>query len=255
MNLPSELISAIIAAIITAWFAKNSSDKRNSLDFITKERQKWRDDIRKETEEVTDIIANYQVGRLSCSKAIIELQKAIAFFKIRLNPIDDKEDEKILDSLYELQKFIRYSDRQVKKQINILLKNFQSRTALLLKHDWERSKAEISNKWKIGFILLSLFFTVSCFFISEQHNFSYDYQPYDLISLLIYIVDILYEKHVLCVIAIIADLLALYYLFQLIIKKITPKNHAIRSKHCHNILNFFDIPHRVSCEFLEKNNK
>ena len=78
------------------------------------------------------------------SENLIELKKSIAFFEIRLNPFDE-EDKAILQTLKDI------ADGHYGK-----LEEFQGRIALLLKHDWERSKTEVNNKGKVAFIMFTI---------------------------------------------------------------------------------------------------
>ena len=199
--------------------------------------------------KVTDIIMNFQSGRCNHTLTTSKLQKSRVFFEVRLNPFDE-EDNNILKTLDNLKESTKYPISQFGHKIKLQLDEFQGRIALLLKHDWERSKTEVSNKWKIIFILFSLIFTLFCFFIAKQHNFCYDYQPYDLTSLLIYIVE---KKYIFYVIAGIIDFAALYYSAQLIIKLTLLKPRIIKSKHCYFFFNLLKIPCRVDYTFWKDN--
>lgn len=113
-------IGGIFAVLIGFYIA----ERRIQMKYITKERAKWRDDIRKKTIEL--------------HKAIIEKEKITidelrTEFAIRLNP-NDCNDKKILASI---------KLAEVGKEVEHALA-FSKRIALLLKHDWERSKREAS---------------------------------------------------------------------------------------------------------------
>ena len=144
MSLLPEIFTGVAAALVTAWFAKSSDDKKNSLKFITDERRKWRTEIRQRTVKIVETVENLKKDSAN-SENLTELKKYIAFFEIRLNPFDE-EDKAILQTLKEI--LAGQHDK---------LEEFQGRIALLLKHDWERSKTEVNNKWKFGFILFTIF--------------------------------------------------------------------------------------------------
>ncbi len=119
MSTSSEILTGIIAALVTAWFTKSSTDKKNSLQYITDERRKWRDEIRSETIETVALLRKLETteSHVSCLKnfdnpTYVKLQKHIAFFETRLNPIDN-EDKAILRIL---KSFLPNG----KKQIEIL---------------------------------------------------------------------------------------------------------------------------------------
>ena len=92
------------------------------------------------------------------SENLIELKKSRAFFEIRLNPFDE-EDQAILQTLKEI------ADGQYNK-----LDEFQGRIALLLKHDWERSKTEVNNKGKVAFIMFTILLCAFQSFLFKGKN-------------------------------------------------------------------------------------
>ena len=114
MDISTILGSAVIAAIISAWVARVNSERNIYIDNITKERAKWRENIRRVSSEYPS----------ADKKDQLKLQIELA---TRLNPYDP-EDIQLLESL----RSVTADDAQ---ELTI-------RTALLLKHDWERAKNE-----------------------------------------------------------------------------------------------------------------
>lgn len=166
MDFLPEIFTGVAAALVTVWFAKSSDDKKNSLTYITDERRKWREEIRKETEKVVEIIGNIFQNSNKHEETLLNLQKSIAFFETRLNPFDE-EDNTILEVLRSFlpshteQKDTSKNESEKEPDYLKKLEEFQTRIALLLKHDWERSKTEVNNKGKVTFIL---FTTLLCTF-------------------------------------------------------------------------------------------
>lgn len=126
--------TGLLAAVISAVVAKASSDKAHRLEYITKERERWRRDIRQLVVDVNEAFESpWQRGtrlRVLCAK-----------LQVRLNP-DDPLDEEILCVLNEL---IENSCRKA-------LSAFNEQMARLLKYDWERAKFEASGTfppWKV----------------------------------------------------------------------------------------------------------
>lgn len=117
--------SGIGAALVTGWFSVRNSDKAVRVENITKERMKWRDEIRRIAEEIAEVKSSPDAAMYS--KLRIELVT-------RLNPTD-KYDKEILEC------FDSYCNDAENSENLIALGN---RIALLLKHDWERAKWEAS---------------------------------------------------------------------------------------------------------------
>ena len=129
---PTEMIitilgSSVLASVITAFITKSVQDKSDKLKYITDERRRWRDDIRKATLDL------YRIEKCG-NEGFISVAEAKTFFRIRLNPTDDA-DNNILD-------LIRNDpDGRISSQD---LNNISIEVAYLLKHDWERAKKEAS---------------------------------------------------------------------------------------------------------------
>lgn len=119
--------SGFFAASITALITKKNNDKNNMLKYITDERQKWRILIKEKIVELVTTTNNKTK------------QKIIAELQLNLNP-NDEEDKKIIEVA---KKFLNNSGDNKENKEKIL-----ELAANLLKHDWERAKAEASNNLK-----------------------------------------------------------------------------------------------------------
>lgn len=118
--------TGLVAALVSAIVSKVTSDKDSRLRYVTKERERWRHDLRKFVADVNEAFHSSvpQQRRLRVLRA--EMQ-------VRLNP-DDPLDNRILATL----------DQLIEDGDNKLLSAFNEQMARLLKHDWERAKLEAS---------------------------------------------------------------------------------------------------------------
>jgi hypothetical protein len=121
--------SVVLAALVTALVALQNSERNIKIQHVTGERTKWRDKVRRKALKVH----RAAVADDPESLAELELQ-----FTVILNPFDP-DDLQILDAIHIL------SAPGPKEE---LLRAFAERIALLLKHDWERAKAEAAPFWK-----------------------------------------------------------------------------------------------------------
>lgn len=141
LNILTALIG-FIGVVLGAVIQKNINGTNNSLKYITDERKKWRDDIRKITEEMYLKEPDYMSIRTK--------------LKIRLNPLDSK-DEVIIDKLDSLIDG-NYDDRKCET----VKKNIVEMISKLLKHDWERAKQEAnSNRILMNSIIIVVLITIS----------------------------------------------------------------------------------------------
>ena len=240
MSLLPEIFTGVAAALVTAWFAKSSDDKKNSLKFITDERRKWRDGIRKETETTVTLLRKLEAAKTLnlafrecfCNPDYVELQKHIAFFEIRLNPFDE-EDNAILDILR------KFSPNPISAPDSKDIDEFQGRIALLLKHDWERSKTEVSSKWKVAFIIFSLIFTAIACSLKTTMPFG-DTVGWKMI-------EVLHDKQILLLISFFLDLISVYYSLQLILNFLIPKccNNPFTTEASSKFFKLFGIHLRI----------
>jgi hypothetical protein len=252
MSTSSEILTGIIAALVTAWFTKSSTDKKNSLQYITDERRKWRDEIRSETIETVALLRKLETteSNVSCLKNFdnpnyVKLQKHIAFFETRLNPIDN-EDKAILRIL---KSFLPNG----KKQIENPIEEFQDGIALLLKHDWERSKNEVNNKGKIALIIFSLIFTT---LLSSLRTIKGDIDIVNCaFSAKIFFnsVKVLRDTNVLYLIAFFLDMASIYYAFQLLLRFLSRDHNFVVTEKESKFFELFDVHLRVSRKKEENN--
>jgi len=112
--------SAVIAAVITAYFTKKNNDRNLKLKYITEERQNWRKAIKEKVAIV-----------LSSDDPKIIRQNATELM-LSLNP-EDNEDKKIVACLKQIIQGNAPED--VKDRLIFL-------TSQLLKYEWEKAKNE-----------------------------------------------------------------------------------------------------------------
>lgn len=112
--------SAITAVVVAYATAKATSYSRD----VVGERKEWRDKMRELAVDASRLMESGETH----SPAFHDI---IAEFRVRLNP-DDSDDNQLVDTL-----------RECVEVPNVLLeRKFLAQVARLLKHDWERAKAE-----------------------------------------------------------------------------------------------------------------
>ncbi|MEP2683833.1 MAG: hypothetical protein ABJP44_19445 [Sulfitobacter sp.] len=114
------IFSALVSVIVAYATAKASGYSKD----VVEERKEWRDRIRQLTLEAVKMMLSKETQSPSFLLIIGE-------FRIRLNP-NDKNDNDILETLH----------RAVEAPDDLLRRKFLAQAARLLKHDWERAKAE-----------------------------------------------------------------------------------------------------------------
>lgn len=170
----------IISALITAFITKSNADKRNSIQNITQERKKWRDDLRGATIALRRYFENKDRfckkgtltdGKENCGIIFHSAAEAKAFFELRLNT-NDLEDRKLMAILDRLVTYDCASRKPLFQKwepkendekhfrtkdlgLEDLLAYFEEGMSLNLKHDWERAKKEVK-----GHGLLTCFLTI-----------------------------------------------------------------------------------------------
>lgn len=118
----------VVAGWIAAFFALRKDERSVQLEQITRERTKWRDNMRRTAEEIAQL---YFENRAAATPGRVAALRARLVTSI--NPKDDAHDQQILTHYDEI-----FSG--AKTDLDVLTK----RMALLLKHDWERVKWECS---------------------------------------------------------------------------------------------------------------
>lgn len=100
-----------------------NSERRLHFEAVIQERSKWRDSIRELSGDVLKDCEHPENGKLEWLRCQ---------FRLRLNPIDGS-DKEIVATLVEIEN--NPADK-------LLREKFVRQVACLLKHDWERAKAE-----------------------------------------------------------------------------------------------------------------
>jgi hypothetical protein len=155
----SELITGIVSSIVTligSYFVFKQNDKSNQLKYITEERQKWRERIRELSVEFLTKELHIDNSTI-VNPNIKELNKIRHQVAVRLNP-NDEEDEKLLELMSDYITSFKTSNYvDLEKKSNEIQNSF----AELLKHDWDRAKAETKEKRVVNLLELILVAFVS----------------------------------------------------------------------------------------------
>lgn len=138
LSVPVAVVTALITAALTGWRVQ----KNIKVENITQERKVWRDKIRELALEVHDALE---------SKDLKKLKRLRAAFQPILNSTDS-DDLEILE-FFDKCESCGYASTSKQKE-------FTARISLLLKHDWERVKREVSFLKKI--------------FLQEHSRYSYE---------------------------------------------------------------------------------
>jgi hypothetical protein len=118
--------SAVVAALIAGLVSLRTTTRNINVEHVTKERARWREEVRREALDVHRAAAQEDWSRME------ELRLA---FTLILNPFD-AEDQAIVNLVGTLRN---------REQKDVALREFGDRVSLLLKHDWERAKSEASS--------------------------------------------------------------------------------------------------------------
>jgi hypothetical protein len=123
MDPSTVLSSGVVAGLVAGLVTLRGSERKIQIENITQERAKWREKIR------ANALLVYQAAEKGDLKALGESRLA---FQLLLNPFD-AEDMAIIGSITALTQTPDPKPR---------LPEFAGRVSYLLKHDWERAKAE-----------------------------------------------------------------------------------------------------------------
>lgn len=123
------LSSSVLTSLITSIVTKLIRDKSNKLKYVTEERQKWREEIRKAAVDLR------RIGSYDKGKGFNSIEEAKTYFQVRLNPYDEEDKE--------LLKLICKGENGMIPAEN--LDELSDAISYLLKHDWERVKQEASS--------------------------------------------------------------------------------------------------------------
>ncbi|MCG6400636.1 hypothetical protein [Vibrio fluvialis] len=129
MEVTTLFSSAVIAAIVAGFVTLRANDRKIAAENITQQRQLWREKIRVLSANICSAYTANEHHKITA--LYVELQ-------LLLNPTDS-DDLDILDTVWDMRE--TNSD---KEKLDIVL---GEKLALLLKHDWERAKAESKSSW------------------------------------------------------------------------------------------------------------
>lgn len=197
----------IVSALITAFITKSNADKKNAIENITKERKKWRDDMRAATVELRHCVEaslRTRKGNESLEHdskkgvSFLSVSEARAFFVTRLNPIDPK-DSNILGILEKIIKKVSstpneffsrsqreclhccqsnlYLDCDDNDELLCLLCQFEQAMSVLLKYDWERAKREVYGRSWIKWLIAGILVSLSLYLLKDVKNEFSSFQP------------------------------------------------------------------------------
>lgn len=128
----SSLLAGMTFTVVAGWLASLLSLRKDEravqLEQVTKERAKWRDNMRKTIEEIAQLYFDNKGQAVPGKVAALRARLVTS-----INPKDDADDQQILTHFDEIF-------AGSKTDLDVLTK----RVALLLKHDWERVKWECS---------------------------------------------------------------------------------------------------------------
>jgi hypothetical protein len=138
----TSLLAGVSLTAVSGWIASfvafRKDERAVQLEQVTKERAKWRDNMRKLCEEIA--AAHAETGASPSSPKIASLRARLA---TSINP-KDKADIGILEH-YDHLFSGEWKDAKL----------FTRRISLLLKHDWERVKWECMPLYQKPFLRLT----------------------------------------------------------------------------------------------------
>ena len=148
--------SSVVAAIISSFVSIHNNSKNVKLEYITKERSKWRCEIREIAVELEKTKVLLRKSRSESDSIRIVLAK----LKVRINAnglLDNatfKEDKHIWEKIICIEKYLDGStnnanDKEILKKLENLIRDL----CHLLKDDWEKSKSEVSFKCRLIYLL------------------------------------------------------------------------------------------------------
>lgn len=131
--LSSVVLSAIVSGVITYIIA----NKKSKLQYITDERKKWRNKIRK-------------IAKKLHNASYADTLSILTELKVRLNAFGANECSKQYNKDVHIWQIINEIETTKQSKLNLIAKQEEliEYLALLLKADWERSKQEVTgNKY------------------------------------------------------------------------------------------------------------
>lgn len=155
------LTSAVVVAIIEAVVKQKS----NKLDYITGERSKWREKLKKIALEIEGADMD------NIHKTLTELKVNVNYYGnvdangVELEKIDFFRDEHIW---MEINKIEECCEKKNKKEFKECKKKLIDYIGFLLKFDWERSKKEI--KVDVSFMVTILLNVICIIYVITEFN-------------------------------------------------------------------------------------
>ncbi|MGL4605846.1 MAG: hypothetical protein ACRCU3_00050 [Eubacteriaceae bacterium] len=144
------LASTLLVALVTGIFSVYAMLRGHRLRYITEEREKWRESIRKIADELGQLDYNI-ITELEIKQILVRLKTRINAYGKELSDRSEKgayylKDGHIWEQISKIESIMleKKENKEIKKEIDHLI-TFLS---LLLKYDWERSKREVEgNKY------------------------------------------------------------------------------------------------------------
>lgn len=144
ISLVGVIFSMIVTSINTSRQLKNLN-KRDYNTFISTERIKWINELRKDFSELYSLVSE------NLEKKEVENERKIFYYIekliLSLNPYGEVENE-IIENLKKIDGKIYSSEikRGDAKLINKLLRKTTSKLAELFKEEWEKTKSEVRKR-------------------------------------------------------------------------------------------------------------
>lgn len=142
--------SSVVSSVVSALFSHITNRKNNTLTHITIEREKWREKIRRISEDIEE--TQFQ------GKKEKNINQYLVQLEVNINPYGKRiEDDFARDSHIwaEIENIRQVKDEKEFKKHKELLIYYLS---LMLKEDWERSKREVKGYSSTLFELLVILF-------------------------------------------------------------------------------------------------
>lgn len=178
MNIVTILGSTVIAAVFSGVLSYIISRRQENLQYITAERKEWREKMREIACQLHG--ASYK----ETLRILTELKTRINAFgnrKISIKYVDDAHIWKVINELEDNKTNTRGLINKQKQLIEYI--------SLLLKDDWERSKAEVKGN---AYDILSylMFFINGIYFIisSYVHNANINITGFNLFGVIFFLI-------------------------------------------------------------------
>lgn len=168
MSLVEITATGLLAALVSAIVSKKMSDKESRLQYVTKERERWRHELRQFVAAVNEAFHS----RVQRERRLKVLRAQI---QVRLNP-DDPLDNRILDTL----------NRMIQNRQEGSLSAFNEQMARLLKHDWERVKLEATGASSPRQIIWYTFAGAGVLLMALEARFNWSAKSYNWSSFVLW---------------------------------------------------------------------